>query len=110
MAILWVTPYEAVEQPSGGVIVPCLREPPLSAPLAIDFTSGAAKGSAALPSGTRFVELMADAACHWTLQDQSASAAATTADKPLPANLPIVRSIPPGAPAGGWGVSAIAAA
>lgn len=107
MAKLWVTPYTAVDIVSGNVIVPCLVEPPISDPVLVEFTGTAAKGAAALPSGTQYVELLSDTAGHWTLQAQTAAAAATVDNHPMPADIPIVRRIPPGTPNGGWGVSAI---
>lgn len=108
MATMWVTPYAAVDIVSGNMVVQALRLPALAAPVTVDFSGGAAKTSAAIPSGTGYVVIEADAACHWTTQLQSASAAATTASEPLVANLPIVRAMPPGTPSGGWGISAVA--
>ena len=109
MAKVWVTPYRGVDINSN-LVVQVLAWPPLSDPIVIDFTSGAAKGGSALPSGTTYVEIYADAACHIELQDHADAASATTANEPFAAGFPVQRRLPVGVPAGGWGVSAIAMA
>lgn len=104
---MWVTPYAAVDIVSGNMVVQALRLPALADPVTVDFSAGAAKTSAAIPDGANYVVIEADTACHWTIQLQSAGAAATTSSEPLVANVPITRAMPPNTPSGGWGISAI---
>lgn len=110
MSILTCACYGRADILPGGTVVPVLQEETLLATIKVDFTSGAAKGGAAIPDGTQYLEIYADAACHWTVQLQSASAAADTADHPLGAGGLIYRRISIARYGDGtYGVSAVAA-
>lgn len=89
-----------------GLVVPVFVEPPVGV-IVVDFTAGAAKGGAAFPSGTKYVEITSDTACHWRIQLQSDAAAASTSDKMLGAGVPLARRIPDSLVNLDWGISAV---
>lgn len=94
-----------------GITVPVPVEETRLGVVKVDFTSGAAKGGAAIPEGTEYVEIYADAACHWVMQLQSASAAADTDDAPLGAGGMVYRRFRIARYGNGlYGISAVAAA
>lgn len=74
----------------------------------VDFSSGAAKGGAAIPAGTKFIKLLADAACHAKLQLQSANPEADTSDEPFAADAETWRRLSATAGDGSYGISAVA--
>lgn len=110
MAILTCACYRRADSEAGRV-VPVLIEDTLMATIVVDFSDGAAKGGAAIPSGTEYLEITADAACHWATQLQASAAAAAVTDKLLGAGGTAHRRImASGLGDGLHGISAIAAA
>lgn len=111
MSILTCACYGRADILPGGNAVPVLVEETLLGVVKVDFTSAAAKGGAAIPEGTEYVEISADAACHWVMQLQDASVAATTAAKFLGAGGVTYRRIRRDRYGNGlYGISAVAAA
>lgn len=110
MATLFVTPVRRIVVQNGLVIPIYFDEPDGSGfeqTIKADYSGGAAKTASRIPDGAPFVELLCDTNCYYVLQDQSASAAASTSDRPLTANLARIVALPPNVPASGWGYSAI---